>query len=180
MKRKGKVIFDYRTTLRFFVYCISIIVWHSHLNDMEIPEAKGLNWVQHWFSRFGPYIQDSPKLKKKKRMDSFSWQNSLVMLDWLWKVWKEYCCFWIKYQVASHNQLWLKNNNTVVAVTVLPLNCAASGIIFFSCVLLLFREIFETSLLDCCLHFWKYILPFLNMRLNVIVNVIMIYNKVSI
>ena len=26
--------------LRFFVYCICIIMWHSHLNDMEIPEAK--------------------------------------------------------------------------------------------------------------------------------------------
>ena len=26
--------------LRFFVYCICIITWHSHLNDMEIPETK--------------------------------------------------------------------------------------------------------------------------------------------
>ena len=26
--------------LRFFVYCICIIMWHSHLNDMEIPETK--------------------------------------------------------------------------------------------------------------------------------------------
>ena len=26
--------------LRFFVYCISIIMWHSHLNDTEIPETK--------------------------------------------------------------------------------------------------------------------------------------------
>ena len=24
----------------FFVYCICIIMWHSHLNDMEIPETK--------------------------------------------------------------------------------------------------------------------------------------------
>ena len=31
--------------LRFFVYCICIIMWHSHLN--------GLNWVQHWVSRIG-------------------------------------------------------------------------------------------------------------------------------
>ena len=38
--------------IRFFVYCICIIMWHSHLNDVEIPETKrfipkGLNWVQH-------------------------------------------------------------------------------------------------------------------------------------
>ena len=26
--------------LRFFVYCICIIMSHSHLNDMEIPETK--------------------------------------------------------------------------------------------------------------------------------------------
>ena len=26
--------------LRFFVYCICIIMWHSHLNDVEIPETK--------------------------------------------------------------------------------------------------------------------------------------------
>ena len=26
--------------LRFFVHCICIIMWHSHLNDMEIPETK--------------------------------------------------------------------------------------------------------------------------------------------
>ena len=26
--------------LRFFVHCICIIRWHSHLNDMEIPETK--------------------------------------------------------------------------------------------------------------------------------------------
>ena len=26
--------------LRFFVYCICIIMLHSHLNDMEIPETK--------------------------------------------------------------------------------------------------------------------------------------------
>ena len=26
--------------IRFFVYCICIILWHSHLNDMEIPETK--------------------------------------------------------------------------------------------------------------------------------------------
>ena len=26
--------------IRFFVYCICIIMWHSHLNDMEIPETK--------------------------------------------------------------------------------------------------------------------------------------------
>ena len=25
---------------RLFVYCICIIMWHSHLNDMEIPETK--------------------------------------------------------------------------------------------------------------------------------------------
>ena len=42
--------------LRFFVYCICIIMWHSHLNDVEIPETKrfipkGMNWVQHWVSR---------------------------------------------------------------------------------------------------------------------------------
>ena len=29
--------------LRFFVYCICIIMWHSHLNDMEIPETKRFN-----------------------------------------------------------------------------------------------------------------------------------------
>ena len=33
-------------------------MWNSHLNDMEIPEAKrlfpkGLNWVQHRVSRIG-------------------------------------------------------------------------------------------------------------------------------
>ena len=26
--------------LRFFVYCICIIMWHSHLTDMEILETK--------------------------------------------------------------------------------------------------------------------------------------------
>ena len=26
--------------LKFFVYCICIIMWHSHLNDMKIPEKK--------------------------------------------------------------------------------------------------------------------------------------------
>ena len=26
--------------LRFFVYCICIIMWHSHLNDMGISETK--------------------------------------------------------------------------------------------------------------------------------------------
>ena len=26
--------------LRFFVYCVCIIMWHSHLNDMEILETK--------------------------------------------------------------------------------------------------------------------------------------------
>ena len=26
--------------LRFFVYCIGITMWHSHLNDMESPETK--------------------------------------------------------------------------------------------------------------------------------------------
>ena len=26
--------------MRFFEYCICIIMWHSHLNDMEIPETK--------------------------------------------------------------------------------------------------------------------------------------------
>ena len=26
--------------LRFFVYCICIIMSHSHLSDMEIPESK--------------------------------------------------------------------------------------------------------------------------------------------
>ena len=26
--------------LRFFVCCICIRMWHSHLNDMEIPETK--------------------------------------------------------------------------------------------------------------------------------------------
>ena len=26
--------------IRFFVYCICIMMWHSHLNDMEIPETK--------------------------------------------------------------------------------------------------------------------------------------------
>ena len=26
--------------LRFFVYCICIVMWHSHLNHMEIPETK--------------------------------------------------------------------------------------------------------------------------------------------
>ena len=26
--------------LRFFVYCICISLWHSHLNDIEIPETK--------------------------------------------------------------------------------------------------------------------------------------------
>ena len=26
--------------LRFFVYCNCIIMWHSHLNDMEIPETE--------------------------------------------------------------------------------------------------------------------------------------------
>ena len=26
--------------IRFFVCCICIIMWHSHLNDMEIPETK--------------------------------------------------------------------------------------------------------------------------------------------
>ena len=36
-------------------------MWHSHLNDMEIPETKllfpkGLNWVQHWVSRIGLFV----------------------------------------------------------------------------------------------------------------------------
>ena len=26
--------------LRFFVYCICIVMWHSHLNHIEIPETK--------------------------------------------------------------------------------------------------------------------------------------------
>ena len=26
--------------VRFFVYCICIIMWHSHLNDVHIPETK--------------------------------------------------------------------------------------------------------------------------------------------
>ena len=26
--------------LRFFLYCICVIMWHSHLNDMEIAETK--------------------------------------------------------------------------------------------------------------------------------------------
>ena len=33
--------------LRFFVYCICIIMWHSHLNDMEILETKRL--IPEWF-----------------------------------------------------------------------------------------------------------------------------------
>ena len=41
--------------LRFFVYCIFITMWHSHLNDMEIRGATsfipmGLNWVHHGVS----------------------------------------------------------------------------------------------------------------------------------
>ena len=26
--------------IKFFVSCICIIMWHSHLNDMKIPETK--------------------------------------------------------------------------------------------------------------------------------------------
>ena len=26
--------------IRFFVYCIYIIMWYSHVNDMEVPETK--------------------------------------------------------------------------------------------------------------------------------------------
>ena len=26
--------------IRFFMYCHCIIMWHSHLNDMEIPQTK--------------------------------------------------------------------------------------------------------------------------------------------
>ena len=26
--------------ISFFAYCICIIMWHSYLNDMEIPETK--------------------------------------------------------------------------------------------------------------------------------------------
>ena len=38
-----------------------IIMWHSHLNDMEIPETKGfipkgVNWVQHYVSRIGLFV----------------------------------------------------------------------------------------------------------------------------
>ena len=38
------------------MYCICVIMWPSHLNDMQIPKTKhfipkGLNWVQHWVSR---------------------------------------------------------------------------------------------------------------------------------
>ena len=48
------------------MYCICIIMWHSHLNDMEIPETKrlfpkGLNRVQHWVSRIGLYSGSSRK-----------------------------------------------------------------------------------------------------------------------
>ena len=58
--------------LRFFVYCICIIMWHSHLNDMEIPETKrsipkGFEWgttlskpnrsIGHFRVRPGLYIQ---------------------------------------------------------------------------------------------------------------------------
>ena len=33
---------------RFFVYCICVIyTWHSHLNDMEIPETK--RFIPKWF-----------------------------------------------------------------------------------------------------------------------------------
>ena len=26
--------------LKFFVCCIYVIMWHSHLNDMKIPQTK--------------------------------------------------------------------------------------------------------------------------------------------
>ena len=29
-----------RPGIRFFVYCICIIMWYSHVNDMEISETK--------------------------------------------------------------------------------------------------------------------------------------------
>ena len=39
--------------LRFFLYCICIIVWHSHLNAMQMS----LNWVQHWVSQIGLFLK---------------------------------------------------------------------------------------------------------------------------
>ena len=46
--------------IRFFVYCICIIMWHSHLNDMEIPETnrfipEGFE-LQHCVSRIGLFF----------------------------------------------------------------------------------------------------------------------------
>ena len=45
------------TVLRFFLYCISIIMWHLYLNDMEIPESKRVipkvfELDTTWVSRF--------------------------------------------------------------------------------------------------------------------------------
>ena len=43
--------------LKFFVYCICIIMWHSHLNEMEILKTKrfipkGLEFVRFFEIRF--------------------------------------------------------------------------------------------------------------------------------
>ena len=48
--------------------------WYGNLVKQRVLLAKGLNWVQHRVSRFGAYVQKSPKLPGKK-MESFAWQK---------------------------------------------------------------------------------------------------------
>ena len=48
--------------LRLFLYCISIIMSHSHLNvwkylEQNVLFPKGLNWLQHWVTRFGLFLE---------------------------------------------------------------------------------------------------------------------------
>ena len=48
--------------LRLFLYCISIIMSHSYLNvwkylEQNVLFPKGLNWLQHWVTRFGLFLE---------------------------------------------------------------------------------------------------------------------------
>ena len=59
------------------VYCICIIMWHSHLNvwkflKQKVLFPKGLNWVQHWVSRISLLPLDTTEVLdvRSERRDS--------------------------------------------------------------------------------------------------------------
>ena len=67
--------------VRFFVYCICIILWHSHLMiwkflKQNVLFPKSLNWVQHWVSWIGLFVNNSKKNRNNTLTNESSWPDS--------------------------------------------------------------------------------------------------------